>query len=95
MPKYIIEREIPGAGEWNREQQCEVAGKSCAVLAELGPAIQWIQSYVTPNKLFCVYLAPDEEMIREHARRGGFPVNAIHQVQTILDPSFAEQTVSR
>jgi uncharacterized protein YacL (UPF0231 family) len=86
MPKYVIERDIPGAGSWSEEQIREVAAKSNEVLDEL-PKVQWQQSYVTDDKLYCVYVAPDEESVREHARRGGFPVNRISEVKEIIDPT--------
>jgi predicted Rdx family selenoprotein len=90
MPKYVIEREIPGAGKLTSEELCSVARTSCNVLRKLGPEIQWIQSYVTDDKLYCVYISPNEEMIREHARQGGFPANRISQVRRIIDPTTSE-----
>ena len=90
MPKYIIEREIPGAGKLTVEQLQGVSRKSCGVIRKLGPEIQWIESFVTADKLYCVYLAPNEELIREHARIGGFPANRISQVQRMIDPTTAE-----
>jgi cell division inhibitor SulA len=90
MPKYVIEREIPGIGNMTDEQLREASRKSVAVLKELGPEIQWLQSYVTGDKLYCVYLAPDESLIREHAKRGGFPANRISAVRRLIDPSTAE-----
>jgi cell division inhibitor SulA len=90
MPKYVIEREIPGIGNMSDEQLREASRKSVAVLKELGPEIQWLQSYVTGDKLYCVYLAPDESLIREHAKRGGFPANRISAVRRLIDPSTAE-----
>ena len=87
MPKYIIEREMPGAGTLTEEQLREASLKSIAALGELGPKIQWIHSFVTHNKLYCVYLAPDEEMIREHARRAGVPASRISAVRRLLDPT--------
>ena len=89
MPKYVIEREIPGAGNLSAEQLQGISQKSCSVLKELGPQIQWVESYVTDDKIYCVYIAPNEEMIREHAKRGGFPANRISQVRTIIDPTTA------
>lgn len=89
MPKYIIERQIPGAGQLTSEQLRGIAQKSCAVLSGLGPRIQWIESYVTPDKVYCVYIAPDEAMVREHARQGGFPADRISEVKTVLDPTTA------
>jgi cell division inhibitor SulA len=90
MPKYVIERELPGAGNLSAEDLHGVAGKSCGVLRELGPEIQWLQSYVAEDKIYCVYLAPDETLLREHAARGGFPINKIQKVKTMIDPSTAE-----
>ena len=90
MPKYIIEREIPKAGEMSTSQLKTVAQKSCSVLKEMGPQIQWIQSYVSDNKIYCVYIAPNEEAIRKHAQQGGFPANRISQVKTMIDPTTAE-----
>jgi len=90
MPKYVIERNIPNAGKMSPTELHDASGKSCRVLKELGPQIQWQQSYVTDNKLFCVYIAPSPELIREHAVRAGFPANAIHEVRTIIDPTTAE-----
>lgn len=90
MPKFIIEREIPGLGKLSDDELCEVSRKSVAVLNELGPAIQWLHSYVTGDKLYCVYLAPDENLIKEHATRGGFPANRISAVRRLIDPTTAE-----
>jgi hypothetical protein len=90
MPKFVIEREIPGIGDMSDAQIREAARRSVAVLKELGPEIQWLQSYVTGDKLYCVYLAPDETLIREHAKRGGFPANRISAVRRLIDPSTAE-----
>jgi hypothetical protein len=90
MPKYVIERDIPGAGKLSEEELAGISQKSCSVLSELGPKIQWVQSYVTEDKVYCVYIAPDEETIREHARRGGFPANRISQVKRVIDPTTAE-----
>ncbi|HYC32683.1 MAG TPA: DUF4242 domain-containing protein [Gemmatimonadales bacterium] len=90
MPKFLIERELPGAGKLTSEELVAVAQKSCGVLRELGPDIQWVQSYVTANKITCVYIAPDADFIREHAIRGGFPANSIQAVTAIIDPTTAE-----
>ncbi len=90
MPKYVIEREIAGAGDLSSEQLHGVSQTSCNVLNEMGPQIQWVQSYVTGDKIYCVYIAPNEEMIREHATRGGFPANKISEVKNIIDPTTAE-----
>jgi hypothetical protein len=94
MPKFLIERDIPGAGSMSPEQLQGVAEKSCAVLRDLGPKIQWIQSYVTENKIYCVYIAPNEELVREHAARGGFPANSVSEIKKVIDPTTAESVVS-
>ena len=90
MPKYIIEREIPGAGKLSAAELKRIALKSCAVLDKLGPKIQWVESYVTGDKIYCVYFAPNEQLIREHAQQGGFPANRISEIKTIIDPTTAE-----
>ena len=90
MPKYVIEREIPGAGGLSAAELQGISQKSCGVLKNLGPQIQWIQSYVTGDKIYCVYIAPNEEMVREHAAQGGFPANRISEVKTIIDPTTAD-----
>lgn len=90
MPKYVIEREVPNAGQMSGEELQGMSQTSCDVLNELGPQIQWVQSYVTGDKIYCVYIAPDEEMVKQHAEKGGFPVNRISQVQEIIDPTTAE-----
>jgi hypothetical protein len=90
MPKYVIEREIPGAGKLSHEQLQGISQTSCGVLREMGPTIIWQHSYVTTDKIFCVYIAPNEELLREHASKGGFPVNRIEKVSEIIDPSTAE-----
>lgn len=90
MPKYIIEREIPGAGNLTAEQLQGISQKSCSVLRNLGPEIQWIESYVTDDKVYCVYLAPNEDLIRQHAAQGGFPANSIRAVRSRIDPTTAE-----
>ena len=90
MPKYVIEREIPGAGNLSQQELQIISQKSCNILAEMGPQIQWMQSYVTSDKLYCVYLAPDEAAVREHARRGGFPVNRISEVKSMINPITGE-----
>jgi hypothetical protein len=90
MPKFVIEREIPGIGSLSDAQIQEIAQKSVGVLTDMGPGIQWLQSYVTGDKLYCVYLAPDEATVREHARRGGFPANRISAVRRMMDPTTAE-----
>ena len=90
MPKFVIERSIPGIGAAKMAELQAVSQKSCSVLQALGPDIQWLQSYVTTDKIYCVYIAPNEELIREHARRGGFPANSVARVSTIIDPTTAE-----
>jgi len=90
MPKYVIERELPGAGKLTPEQLHSVAQKSCGVLREIGPQIQWIQSYVTDEKIYCVYIAPDEATVRKHAQMGGFPANRVSQVRAVIDPTTSE-----
>jgi hypothetical protein len=90
MPKYVIEREIPGAGKLTAEQLKGISQTSCGVLNKMGPQIQWVHSYVTENKIYCIYNAPNEEMVREHAMQGGFPANSVSKVSTIIDPTTAE-----
>ena len=90
MPNFVIEREIPGAGQLSREQLQAISQKSCQVLGDLGPRIQWVHSYVTSDKIYCVYRAPDADIIREHALRGGFPANKIEEVFAMIDPVTAE-----
>ncbi|HEV3486438.1 MAG TPA: DUF4242 domain-containing protein [Vicinamibacterales bacterium] len=90
MPKFVIEREIPGAGSLTPEQLKSISQKSCAVLHGMGPQIQWVESFVTDNKIYCVYVAPDEAAVREHARQGGFPANSVAQVRTVISPLTAE-----
>jgi hypothetical protein len=90
MPKFVIEREIPGAGNMTPSELQAVSQTSCGVLQKMGPSIQWLQSYVTGDKVYCVYIAPNEEMIREHASQGGFPANRISEVKSIIDPTTAE-----
>lgn len=90
MPKYVIEREIPGAGKLRPQDLEGISKKSCSVLQNLGPQIQWVESYVTDDKVYCVYIAPSEDMIRAHAQQGGFPANKISEVRTIIDPTTAE-----
>ena len=90
MPKYVIERELPGAGKLTPEQLHSVAQKSCGILTEMGPQIQWIQSYVTDDKIYCVYIAPDEATVRKHAQMGGFPANRVSQVRAVIDPTTSE-----
>jgi hypothetical protein len=90
MPKFVIEREIQGAGQWSAEQLQGASQKSNQVIAELGPEIRWLQSFVTENKVYCVYVAPDEDIIREHARCAGFPADRIERVAEVIDPSTGE-----
>ena len=90
MPKYVIEREIPNAGKLSTAELKAISQKSCSVLNAMGPQIQWLQSYVTGDKVYCVYIAPDEAAVREHASRGGFPANRVSEVKTIIDPTTAE-----
>ena len=90
MPKYIIEREIPGAGKLSSDQLKTISQTSCSVLKELGPQIQWQQSFVTGDKVYCVYIAPNRELIEQHANQGGFPANSISEVAAIIDPTTAE-----
>ena len=90
MPKFVIEREIPGAGKLSPAELKAISQKSCSVLSSLGPHIQWVQSYVTDDKIYCVYNAPNEEMVRRHAKEGGFPANRVARVATIIDPTTAE-----
>lgn len=91
MPKYIIERELPGAGDLGNDQFQGIAQKSCQVLSELGPQIQWVESFVTDDKIYCVYIAPNKEMIEQHAKEGGFPANSISEVKRRIDPTSAEE----
>lgn len=91
MPKYVIEREIPEAGKLSAEQLQAISQKSCGVLENLGPKIQWVQSYVTDDKIYCVYVAPNEEMVREHAKQGGFPANRVSEIKQVIDPTTAER----
>jgi hypothetical protein len=90
MPKFVIEREIPGAGKFSPEQLQAISQTSCGVLRNLGPQIQWLHSYVTDDKIYCVYIAPDEATVRRHAEQGGFPANRVSQVRTTIDPTTAE-----
>lgn len=90
MPKYLIEREIEGAGNLSQEELKGISQTSCGVLSELGPQIQWVESYVTGDKIYCVYIAPDEQMVRTHAEQGGFPANRVSEIKNIIDPTTAE-----
>ncbi len=89
MPKYVIERDLPGAGRLSAQDLQAISQKSCGVLQELGPQIQWVHSYVTGDKIYWIYIAPDEQLVREHAQRGGFPANRVSEVGTIIDPTTA------
>ena len=91
MPKYVIEREIPGAGNLKQQDLIGISQNSCSVLRSLGPEIQWVHSYVTPDKVYCVYIARDEDIVRQHAQLGGFPANRISEVKCIIDPTTSEQ----
>lgn len=90
MPKYVIEREIPGAGKLTAGQLKAISQTSCGVLSKMGPQIQWVNSYVTGDKIYCIYIAPNETMVREHAAQGGFPANSVSEVAAIIDPTTAE-----
>jgi Protein of unknown function (DUF4242) len=90
MPKFVIEREIPGAGNLSSEELQGISQKSCGVLRELGSQVQWVQSYVTDNKIYCIYIAPDEASVRKHAELGGFPANSVSEVRIVIDPTTAE-----
>ena len=90
MPKFVIERNIPGAGKLSKDELHAIAQKSCGVLNEMGPRIQWVQSYVTDDRIYCVYIAPDEDTVRRHARQGGFPVDTVSRVRSVIDPTTAE-----
>jgi hypothetical protein len=90
MPKFVIEREIAGAGKLSQHELKAISRKSCGVLQAIGPKLQWVQSFVTDNKIYCVYVAPDEQTVREHASRGGFPANAVARVHSVIDPTTAE-----
>ena len=90
MPKFVIERELPGAGKLSAQELQGISQKSCGVLRQMGPQIQWLQSYVTDDKIYCIYIAPDEEAIRQHAAEGGFPANRISRVRDVIDPTTSE-----
>ncbi len=90
MPKFLIEREIPGAGKLSPQELQGISQKSCSVLSGMGPQIQWLESYVTDDKVYCVYIAPNEAVVREHARQGGFPANRISEIRSLIDPTTAE-----
>ncbi len=90
MPKYVIERDMPGAGQLTPEQLQAISQKSCGVLRKLGPEVQWLHSYVTDDKIYCIYIAPNEDMVRQHAKQGGFPANRISEIKSVIDPTSAE-----
>ncbi len=90
MPKFVIERELPGAGQLSAGDLQAISQKSCGVLGQMGPQIQWLQSYVTDDKIYCIYIAPDEATVREHADRGGFPANSVARVRSVIDPTTSE-----
>jgi hypothetical protein len=90
MPKFVIERELPGAGSLTPQELNAISQKSCGVLSKMGPQIQWVHSYVTQDKIYCIYIAPDEKAVREHASQGGFPANRISEIKTMIDPTTAE-----
>jgi len=90
MPKYVIERDIPGAGSLTNDELRGIAQTSCGVLSDMGPSVQWLESFVTPDKIYCVYIAPSEELVREHASRGGFPADRVSEVTRSIDPTTAE-----
>jgi len=91
MPKFVIEREVPNAGKLSPEELRAISQKSCGVLHNLGPQIQWVQSYVTDDKVYCLYIAPNKEILQEHAKQGGFPANRISEVKSVIDPTTAER----
>ena len=93
MPRYVIERELPGAGNLTQEQLQEISQKSCNVLDELGPKIQWVESFVTEDKIYCVYIAPNKGIIKQHAEMGGFPANRIEEIKNVINPVTAEEKV--
>ena len=90
MPKFVIEREIPGAGKLSKADLHAISQKSCSVLSSMGPKIQWVESFVTDDKIYCVYIAPDEATVREHATKGGFPANKVSRIATMIDPTTSE-----
>jgi len=95
MPRYVIERNIPNVGKLSADELQAVSQKSCGVLRDMGPRIQWVESYVTGDKIYCIYIAPDEQSIREHAQRGGFPADSINEVKTVIDPTTAESRTAK
>jgi hypothetical protein len=90
MPKFVIERDIPEAGKLSPQQLQGISQKSCSVLQVMGPGIQWVQSYVTDDRIYCIYIAPDEDTVRQHAERGGFPANRVSQIRAVIDPTTSE-----
>jgi hypothetical protein len=94
MPKYVIERDVPGIGNATREEVRIISQKSCSVLNALGPTIQWLHSYLTADKIYCIYIAPDEKMVREHAEQGGFPTNRVSEVKSVIDPTTADSPLT-
>ena len=90
MPRFVIEREIPGAGNLSQDELTAISQKSCGVLDSMGPKIQWLESFVTDDKIYCVYIAPNEEMVRQHAQQGGFPANSVARVRSVIGPTTAE-----
>jgi hypothetical protein len=90
MPKFVIERELPGAGSLTPQELNAISQKSCGVLSKMGPQIQWVHSYVTQDKIYCIYIAPDEKTVREHASQGGFPANRVSEIKAMIDPTTAE-----
>ena len=90
MPKFVIEREIPGAGKLGQDELRGISQKSCGVLRDMGPQIQWVQSFVTDDKIYCIYVAPDERTVRQHAQKGGFPADSVARVRSVIDPTTAE-----
>lgn len=92
MPKFVIERDLPGAGDLSTEQLQAISQKSCSILETMGPQIQWVQSFVTDDKVYCIYIAPDEAAIRHHAQMGGFPASRVSRVRTMIDPTTSERT---
>lgn len=95
MPRYVIERELPGAGNLSQQQLQAISQKSCSVLDELGPKIQWVESFVTEEKIYCIYTAPNKQIIEEHANKGGFPANRIEEIKTVISPVTAEMLTER
>jgi hypothetical protein len=95
MPRYVIERELPGAGKLSQQELQAIAQKSCDVLDELGPKVQWVESFVTEDKIYCVYQAGDKEIIKKHAEMGGFPANRIEEIKNVINPATAEKVAEK